>query len=71
MRKNINTDMNEMRRFRRFQKVKERRLTQVSAAETTGVMDRPVWEILELGLLQLSQIDIIESLWYLGTYQTG
>ena len=55
-------DMNEMRRFRRFQKVKERRLTQVSAAEATGVMDQPVWEILELGLRQLSQIDIIEYL---------
>jgi len=64
MRKNLvmTTDMKEMRRLRRLQEVMERRLTQVSAAETTGVMDQPVWEILELGLRQLSQIDIIESL---------
>jgi hypothetical protein len=58
----MTTDMKEMRRLRRLQEVMERRLTQVSAAETTGVMDQPVWEILELGLRQLSQIDIIESL---------
>jgi len=54
--------MKEMRRLRSLQGVMERRLTQVSAAETTGVMDQPVWEILELGLRQLSQIDIIEFL---------
>jgi len=51
-----------MRRLRRLQEVMERRLTQVIVAETTGVMDQPVWEILELGLRQLSQIDMIESL---------
>ena len=58
----MTTDMKEMRRLRRLQEVMERRLTQVIAAETTGVMDQPVWEILELGLRQLSQIDMIESL---------
>ena len=57
-----------MRRLRRLQEVMERRLTQVIVAETTGVMDQPVWEILELGLRQLSQIDMIESLLYLRTY---
>jgi hypothetical protein len=48
MRKNTNTDMNEMRRFRRFQKVKGRRLTQVGPAEMIGVTDRHVWGTLEL-----------------------
>jgi hypothetical protein len=39
----ITADMKEMRQRRRLQEVMERRLIQVSSAETTGVTDRHVW----------------------------
>jgi len=58
----MTTDIKEMKRLRRLQKVTERRLTQVSPAEMIGRADRHVWGFWDWFLHQFSQIDIIESL---------
>jgi len=60
--RDITTDMKEMKRLKRSQKVMERRLIQVSPAEMIGVADPHALGIFELGLRQLSQIDMIKSL---------